>query len=72
MKVKPKLISRCVYVPCDCINLLHFIDLENDWVGKEFETRYCETCGRPLILKDSNGKFYFVGKEVKTCRTDSR
>lgn len=53
------------YVSCSCGN--HYVDLEA-MAGNGLGFYHCNKCNVPLVIRDDQGRFYYVGQEIKEGR----
>lgn len=68
MTERVRKIAKYVRMTCDCDGGegVHIIDLFAEiWTDTNTGVYTCTSCDRPLVCRDDQGRFYYVGQRVK-------
>lgn len=60
--------AKFVRVNCECHggDGYHFVDLfDPKWNDRKLGFYTCDSCNSPLVVRGDDGRFYFVGDEIK-------
>lgn len=63
-----RIVAKLARLNCDCFDGkgVHYVDLfDPEWESGKTRTYDCVQCGRPLIIHNGNGRFYYVGQRVR-------